>query len=147
MAIQNSIANFPGVGGELYQNIAVAIAQGSSPQAVSVPSSGSFSPAITRGWFRFKIYGETTAITISSVVVTATDGTNTVSFSSYSPSLAITSTAYIDKCEAFNFDTTTAGGGATGSLIFGGATSFTFTVTDTGSSGACKGDFEVYGEP
>lgn len=134
---------------QLIQRTAVAITQGASPQSVAVPSSGSISPAITRGKARAKIYNQTTAITITNIVLTATDGTNTVNIDTWNPpaGVAITATAYVDVMFQFIIDTSAAGGGATGTLIFGGATSVTFIVTDTGAAGAASGDFEVAAEP
>lgn len=150
MAIVNSAATFTGVGSQVVQNLAVAIVQTAAPgQTVRVPASGSISPAVARGYARCKFYNTTSAITITSVQVNANDGTNTCTIDTWSPAatIAITSTAYVDVLFDFIFDTSTAGGGATGTLIFGGATFFNFLVISATGSGACSGDFEVAVQP
>lgn len=147
MAIVNSIATFLPDSSQLIQRTAVAILQASSPQAVVVPSSGSITPPVVRGKARAKIYNQTVAISVTLITLTGTDGTNTVTLANFNGTLAITATAYLDVNFDFLTDTSTAGGGATGTLIFGGATSFTFTVTSTGASGAAVGDFEIAAEP
>lgn len=149
MAIVNSVATYSGQGYELFQRLTVAITVAASPQTVAVPSSGSFSPALTRGLWRCKFYNTTSAITITSVQLAATDGTNTVTLDNVVPtaSLSITATAYLDIMGDFLVDTSAAGGGATGTLIFGGATVINFVVVSATSSGACSGDFEIAGAP
>ena len=149
MAIVNSIATFLPDCSQLIQRTAVAMTTAASPQSVVVPSSGSISPAVVRGKARCKFYNQTTAITVTVVTLTGTDGTNTVTLASWNPSagIAIAATTYLDLNFDFLTDTSTAGGGATGTLIFGGATSLTFVVTMTGASGAASGDFEIAAEP
>jgi len=150
MAIVNSAATYAGVGCQVLQNIAVAIVTTAAPgQTVRVPASGSFSPTVTRGYARCKIYNTTSAITITSIQVNANDGTNTCTLDTWAPAatLSITSTAYCDVMWDFILDTSTAGGGASGTLIFGGATFFNFLVISATASGACSGDFEIAAEP
>lgn len=150
MAITNSVATFTGVGAQLLQRIGVAIVTTGAPgQTVTVPSSGSISPAVARGYYRCKIYNQTVAISVGSIQFNASDGTNTVTLETWTPAaaLAITATAYCDIMGDFLLDTTTAGGGASGSLIFGGATTFNFLVVTSGAGGTAAGDFEVAVEP
>ena len=148
MAIVNSIATYQGVGGELVTNIGVVILT-AAPQTVRVPSAGSISPAVTRGYWRMKIYNQTVAISFGSVIINAGDGTNLVQCDDYVPvaALAITATAWVDVCGDFIFDTSVAGGGATGTLLNFGATFFQFLVTTTGAGGTASGDFEIFAEP
>lgn len=148
MAIVNSVATYQPDTSQLIQRVGVAVTQ-SAGLAIVVPASGSISPAVTRGKARAKIYNQTVAITITNIVLTASDGTNTANIDAWNPpaGVAITATAYVDVMFQFIVDTTTAGGGATGTLIFGGATTFTFTVASTGAGGTAVGDFEVAAEP
>src|SRR5260370_30952390 len=99
MAIVNSAATFAGVGAQIVNNIAVAIVTTASPgQTVRVPSAGSISPAVARGYARFKLYNQTVAISFISCQVQASDGTNTVVLDEIRPPVAgaITAPAYVD---------------------------------------------------
>jgi len=150
MAITNSVATFQPDSAQIIQNINVTMTTTGAPgQAVLVPSSGSISPAVVRGMGRAKIYNQTVAISVTSIQLTGSDGTNTVTLDTWAPAagVAITATAYVDVMFHFITDTSTAGGGATGTLIFGGATSFTFSVITTGAGGTAKGDFEIAAVP
>jgi hypothetical protein len=150
MAIVNSAATFAGVGAQLIQRIGVVILT-AAPQTVTVPASGSISPAVTRGYFRCKIYNQSVAVSVTAVQLNASDGTNTVTLDEVSPqaALAITATAYLDLLGDFLLDTAVAAsaGGASGTLIFGGATTFNFLVFTTGAGGTASGDFEIVAEP
>jgi len=149
MAIVNSVATYTGQGSQLSQNIAVAITVAASPQTVTVPKTGSFSPAVTRGMWRCKFYAMTSALTFNSVNIQATDGTNTVTVDAFVPVavISITSTAYVDVSGEFIIDSPTTGSGTVGGLTFGGATVINFIVVTATGSGACSGDFEVSAEP
>ena|SRR5215469_2287452 len=150
MAIVNSVATYQPDSAQIIQNINVTITTTAAPgQSVPVPSTGTISPAVVRGKGRAKIYNQTVAINVSSIVLQGLDGTNTVNLDTFNPPavIAITATAYVDVMFQFILDTTTAGGGASGSLIFGGATSFAFLVISTGAGGTAKGDFEIAAEP
>jgi|SRR5215831_19660106 len=148
MAIVNSVATFQPDSSQIIQNINVTILT-AAPQTVPVPSTGTISPAVVRGMGRAKIYNQTVAISVTSIQLNGTDGTNTVTLDTWTPQagLAITATAYCDVMFHFIADTSTAGGGATGTLIFGGATSFNFLVFTTGAGGTAKGDFEIAAVP
>lgn len=148
MAIVNSVATYQPDSAQLIQNIGVTMLT-AAPQNVPVPATGSISPAVVRGKGRAKIYNQTVAITVTNIVLTALDGTNTATIDAWNPpaGLAITATAYLDVMFQFILDTSTAGGGATGTLIFGGATSFNYAVTMTGAGGTAKGDFEIAAQP
>jgi hypothetical protein len=148
MAIVNSIGTFSGQGLELIQVPGVVMLT-AAPQTVRVPLAGSISPAVTRGYWRAKIYNQTVAISFGSLILNAGDGTNLVQVDDYVPvaALAITATAWADVCGDFIFDTSVAGGGATGTLLNFGATFFQFLVTTTGAGGTASGDFEIAAEP
>jgi hypothetical protein len=148
LAIVNSIGTFSGQGCQLIQVPGVVILT-AAPQTVRVPLAGSISPAVTRGYWRAKIYNQTVAISFASIQLNATDGTNTVTVDEFAPpaAIAITATAWVDCCGDFIFDTSTAGGGATGTLLNFGATFFNFLVTTTGAGGTASGDFEIAAEP
>lgn len=148
MAIVNSIATYAGNSFEYASNIGVVILT-AAPQTVRVPAAGSISPAVTRGLWRMKIYNQTVAISFGSAILQAGDGTNLAQVDDYVPvaALAITATAWIDVCGDFIFDTSVAGGGATGTLLNFGATFFNFLVTTTGAGGTASGDFEIAAAP
>ena len=148
MSIVNSIATYSGEGFEYFSNIGVVILT-AAPQTVRVPASGSISPAVTRGLWRMKIYNQSVAISFGSLTLQAGDGTNLVQVDDYVPvaALAVTATAWVDVCGDFIFDTSVAGGGATGTLLNFGATFFNFLVTTTGAGGTASGDFEIAAAP
>ena len=149
MAIVNSVATFTGVGAQLVQRTGVAVTTAGSPQTIAVPSSGSLSPAVARGYWRAKVYNQSVALSLTSITITGSDGTNTVTLDNFVPAaaLAITATAFLDACGDFLLDTTTAGGGASGSLIFGGATVINFVLVMTGAGGTAAADVEIAAEP
>jgi hypothetical protein len=150
VAIVNSVATLTAEGVQLIQRIGVVILT-ATPQTVTVPASGSISPAVTRGYARCKIYNQSVAISVTAIQLNATDGTNTVTVDEWAPqaALAITATAYCDITFDFIFDTlpSATAGGATGTLIFGGATSFNFLVFTSGAGGTAAGDFELAVDP
>jgi hypothetical protein len=148
VAIVNSVATFTGVGAELFTNIGVAVTFAASPQTVRVPAAGSMSPAVCRGYWRVKLYNQTVAINLVTMQIQASDGTNTVIIDEFGPpaAIAITATTYIDTMSDFIFDYSTAGGGASGTLLNFGATFFQFIIVTTGAGGTMAGDFEVAAE-
>jgi hypothetical protein len=149
MAIVNSIATYAGNDFQLYQSTAQAIS--AAALTVRVPLTGSISPTVTRGLWRVKIYnGAGTTPAFLSVTITGTDGTNTVTVGNYNAVSAITisSTAYVDVNGTILFDTAASStGGQSGTLIFGGATSFTFTLTASGTSYTFSCDAEIAAVP
>ena len=149
MAIINSAATFSGVGAQLLQRTGVAILT-AAPQTVTVPASGTISPAVTRGYLRTKIYNQTVAISVSAIQFNGSDGTNTVTLDTWVPqaALAITATAYCDILVDVLCDSqSTTTGGVSGTLIAFGATTINFLVFTTGAGGTASGDFEVVMEP
>jgi hypothetical protein len=151
VAIVNSIATFnPNASQPPVTRTGVVILT-AAPQTVTVPATGSISPAVTRGYGRCKIYNQSVAISVTAIQLNASDGTNTVILATWSPqaALAITATAYCDVSFHYIIDTapSATAGGATGTLIFGGATTFNFLVFTTGAGGTAAGDFEISAEP
>lgn len=64
------------------------------------PSSGSFSPTMSKGKFRIKVYAGTgTTPTLTDIVVTVTDGTNTIEIFAFHPNsaIALSSTSWYDS--------------------------------------------------
>jgi hypothetical protein len=149
MAIVNSAATFAGVGAQIIQNIGTVVTTAASPQTVRVPAAGSISPAVARGYLRAKIYNQTVAASFTVLLVQAGDGTNLITVAEFAPAVAvvIAATTWVDVLDDFLIDTSTAGGGATGTLIFGGATFFNFIFTVTGAGGSLSVDCEVIAEP
>lgn len=150
MAIVNSIATYAGNDFQVYSNTAQTV--NAAALTVRVPSgSTSISPAVARGLWRIKLYnGGGTTPALVSVTLTATDGTNTVTLDNFVPVSAITisTTAYVDVMGDFILDTAASStGGQSGTLIFGGATSFTFTFTASGTSYSFTADCEIAAVP
>jgi len=153
MAIVNSIATYSGEAYQLLQSTAQAVSAAALTVRVPLASASpsTFSPAVTRGLWRMKLYnGGGTTPALVSMTLTATDGTNTVTIDNFVPVSAITisSTAYVDVCGDFIFDTAASStGGTYGTLIFGGATYFTFTFTASGTSYTFSCDAEIAAAP
>lgn len=150
MAIVNSVATYSGQGFEYQSVINTIVTTAGSPQTVRCPTSPAvFSPAVNRGIFRVKIYNFTSAVTFVNLTAYAADGTNTIWLASFAPvaPVSITATAWVDVLDDFLVDQTTAGGGATGSLIAFGATFFNFVFNVATGSGSCSADIEVVGAP
>ena len=149
MSIVNSIATYSGEGYQLYQTIGGAVKTGGL--TVTVPSTGSISPAVTRGLWRCKVYNAAgTSPTCTSVTVTALDATNTVTIGNFvnTAALSITGTAWMDVKGDFIVDTGVASnGGSAGAMIFGGATSFVFTFVQGGTSPTFSADCEIAAAP
>ena len=152
MAIVNSVATAgPGYGsGFLVSRTAIAVSSGS---ASAVPATGSLTIPIYRGKVRVKIYnGAGTSPTLTKVQISITDGTNTVIVEdrNFGTAVTLSSTNYYDGVFNFLVDYTTAGGGATGSLLGpSNSPAMVVNVTPTlgGTSPAATMDIEVYGEP
>jgi hypothetical protein len=149
MAIVNSVATYAGNDWQIIQSLTQTVS--AAALTVRVPLTGSISPAVARGLWRAKIYnGGGTTPAITSVTLTGSDGTNTVTLDNFVPTAGITisSTAYIDVMGDFLLDTAaTSTGGLSGTLIFGGATSFTFTFAVSGTSATFSADCEIAAVP
>jgi len=153
MAIVNSIATYSGEGYQILQSTAQTV--NAAALTVRVPlasaSPSTFSPAVARGLWRVKLYnGGGTTPALVSVTLTGTDGTNTVTLDNFVPVAAITisTTAYVDVMGDFILDTASSStGGLSGTLIFGGATYFTFTFTASGTSYTFSCDAEIAAAP
>jgi len=149
MSIVNSVSTYTGVGNELYTSVNVVLS-GTAQQTKTVPATGSFSPAVNRGYWRCKVYnGGGTSPTLTDLTVNGYDGTNTVVVDNFHPGTASTlsATAYVDVLSDFLFDYTTAGGGASGSLLQYGATVLQFLTTMGGTSPTATADYEVAAQP
>jgi hypothetical protein len=143
--------SFPGFGVSLkndtiYQNLGVVL---SGTTTVVLPSTGTFSLATTCGRIRCKVYaGSGTSPTVSSILLTATDGTNTVTFGEFTPAsaVALSATSWIDFMKDYILDTinaATGAGGTPGQLINPGAVKFSFIITMGGTSPGAKADVEI----
>lgn len=152
MAIVNSVATTTaGFGsGLLDQRTAIAVVSGS---ASSIPASGSMLVAKYSGKIRVKIYnGAGTSPTLTKLQISVTDGTNTVIVEdlNFGTAVVLSSTNYFDHTCEFLVDFSTAGGGATGTLL-GPANSPAMVVNVTptlgGTSPAATMDIEVCGQP
>jgi hypothetical protein len=153
MSIVNSIATYGQEGFQLLQSTAQAVSAASLTVRVPLASASpsTFSPAVARGLWRMKLYnGGGTTPALVSMTVTAGDGTNTVTLDNFVPVAAITisSTAYVDVMGDFILDTAaSSAGGSSGTLLFGGATFFTFTFTASGTSYTFSCDAEIAAAP
>ena len=158
MAIVNSVAT-TGAGytsGFLTQRTGIAISSGTG---YSIPVTGSVSGnPVYRGKVRIKIYnGIGTSPTVTLLTSSITDGTNTVVLPAGSygtgttpitPTIALTSTNWLELTFEFLVDYSAAGGGATGTLLGPGtAAAVVLTITPTlgGTSPGATMDVEVYG--
>lgn len=156
MALNVSVRRtFPGLGvsvknDALYVGTGIALTQAGNPTVVPIPATGTIL-GTTSGKIRLKIYGGggTTPI-ITSLLVTASDGTNTVRIYTEVPVAAgiplTAATAWYDRYFEYLLDTatTTAGaGGATGQLLPGGATSFSISVNLGTTTGTASLDWEI----
>lgn len=153
MAIVNSVATVTaGYGsGALTQRTGITVSSGTT---YSLPSSGSVNEnPVYRGKIRVKIYnGAGTSPTLTKLQISVTDGTNTVIVEDLNLSTAVTlsTTNWFDHTCEFLLDTSTAGGGATGTLLSpGNSPAIVVQVVPTlgGTSPACTMDIEVCGEP
>jgi hypothetical protein len=143
---------FPGFGMGLLssQNTNLAAALSGASTTVTLPTTGTFTLATTTGKVRIKIYnGGGTSPTITSIIGSASDGTNTVRFLEVAPATAyaLSTTAWYDQMFDYILDTAAsgAGGGATGQLsgVVGGATSFSFIIALGGTSPTASADLEI----
>ena len=153
MAIINSVATAgPGYGsGFITSRTGIAVSSGS---ASAVPATGSLTIPIYRGKVRVKIYnGAGTSPTLTKLQISITDGTNTVIVEdrNFGTAVTLSSTNFYDGVFNFLIDYSTAGGGATGTLLAPtvSTTAIVVNVTPTlgGTSPAATMDIEVYGEP
>lgn len=153
MAIVNTVANTTqGFGsGFLTQRVGIALTSGTT---FSLPSTGSVNGnPIYSGKMRIKIYnGGGTTPTLTALQLKATDGVNTVIFDdlNFSAAVTLSSTSFFDYIKDFNFDFSTLGGGATGTLLAPGtavAMVFQAVATLGGSSPTASMDMEVCGQP
>lgn len=149
MSIVNSIGTYAGQDFQVIQSLAQTVT--AAALTVRVPTSGSISPTVTRGLWRCKVYNPGgTSPSITSVTLTAGDGTNTVTLDNFvnTATLVISSTAYMDVMGDFICDTAASStGGLSGTLIFGGATFFTYTFVVAGTSSTFSVDAEIAAVP
>lgn len=147
-------STFPGFGVGVrndasYQQIAVALS-GTAQQTVPLPATGTFSTPFTAGKLRLKIYGGGgTTPAISDIVVSFTDGTNTVypPQGVYHPTAAktLSATLWLEWYFEFLFDVASTGGsGTVGGMLasVGGANAGTILTTMTGTSPTASLDID-----
>lgn len=139
MTFTNRLAKiFPGFGQPmandtqfLNQNVALS---GTGQQSNTIPSTGSFAPTISTGKVRVKVYaGIGTSPTLVDLLITGSDGTNTVEIAQVHPNSAVvlSSTSLFD--EVFDFETDL------------NLTSITIKTTLGGTSPGATMDAEVAG--
>ncbi len=147
---------FPGMGQPL-RNDTLFLAQGlalstTGQQSNTLPAAGLLVPTTSAGRMRVKIYnGGGTTPALTDLLVTASDGTNTVVIgqSVLHPTVAITITAtqWFEYEFEYLLDVAAsgAGGGASGQLsgVVGGATSFAVKTTLSGTSPTASMDVEL----
>lgn len=147
---------FPGLGvgvrnDSIYLQTGIALAN--NPQQSSpIPLTGTLAPVTNAGAIRIKIYnGGGASPTLTDLLVTATDGTNTIVIgqSILHPNVAIA----LNLAQWFEFEfeyfldvaTSGAGGSASGQLssVIGGANAFSVKTTLGGSSPTASMDVEI----
>jgi len=146
---------FPGLGVSV-RNDAVYVQSGislsgTSVQSNPIPASGSLAYLSTAGRIRVKIYnGAGTSPTVVAVVVTAYDGTNTVTIGSSSfngnDAVTLSATSWYEQIFEYLVDTgTTVSGnqGSVGQLLVGGATVFNVRTTLGGTSPTASMDVAI----
>lgn len=152
MAIVNSVATAgPGYGsGFLVSRTGVAVSSGA---ATAVPATGSLAQPVYRGKIRVKIYNGTgTSPTLTKLQIAITDGVNTVVVEdrNFGTAVTLNSTNYYDGVFNFLIDYSTAGGGATGTVlaptVSTNAQVVNVTPTLGGTGPGATIDVEVYGE-
>lgn len=143
MAFTNRLSTVvPGMGtplsnDSLFYQSGVSLS-GTTQQSTTLPSSGSFAApnTLSKGYLRIKIYsGGGTSPTLTDLVVTATDGTTTVTMGQFlihpSTAFALASNAVFDDMQPFLLDIN--------------ATSFTVKTTLGGTTPTASMDVEVSG--
>jgi hypothetical protein len=144
---------FPGFGvgiknDTLYLGSGVALTEAGNPTLVPIPATGVIL-GTTAGKIHMKIYnGGGTTPTVTDILVTASDGTNTVRVFEYHPNVAapINATNWFERYFEYLLDTaptTALAGGVNGALLPGGATSFSIAVTLGGTTGTASLDWEI----
>jgi hypothetical protein len=143
---------FPGMGSPM-RNDAIFLQtglamSGTAQQSFPIPASGVLSFQTTTGKIRMKVYnGGGTTPALTDILVTASDGTNSVVIgnSLLHPTVAVTLIAASNQFFEFFFEyllDSGAGGGASGTLA-GGATSFSVKTTMSGTSPTASMDLEI----
>lgn len=147
---------FPGMGQPL-RNDAVFLQtglalSGTVQQSFPIPLTGVLAPTTTMGRIRLKIYnGGGTTPALTDVLVTGSDGTNTVVIGQavLHPNVAITLLAsgnqWLEFIFDYLFDVGSPGGGASGQLssAIGGANSFSVKTTLSGTAPTASMDMEI----
>jgi hypothetical protein len=143
---------FPGMGSPLRNDaifLQTSLAMtGTVQQSWPIPATGTLSFSTTTGKIRMKVYnGGGTTPALTDVLVTASDGTNSVVIgnSMLHPTVAITLLASANQFFEYFFEyllDSGAGGGASGTLA-GGATSFSVKTTMSGTTPTASLDLEI----
>ena len=147
---------FPGMGqplrnDALYLQTGLALS-GTAQQTFPIPASGVLVPTTTAGRIRVKIYnGGGTTPAVTDIVITATDGTNTVEIlqGTFHTNVAVslTATSWLEFEFEYILDTAPsgAGGGASGQLsgVIGGANAFSVKTTLSGTAPTASMDMEI----
>ena len=144
---------FPGFGSPVenasYDQNALAVV-GTGVVTLPLPASGNLLgiPGTTAGKIRVKVYGGGgTSPTVVNITVLLSDGTNTVTVAAFQPNVAraLSSTGWVDWFCEYLVDTASSGsgGGATGQLLPGGATTATVSITLGGTSPTALCDVQI----
>ena len=133
--------------GSGYYQSGVALS-GTAAQTTTFPTTSVFPYGFNAGRARVKIYnGAGTSPTVLSVMLTCTDGTNTVNLATDTPAVAVAlgTTGWYEHIFDFVVDSAggTVNGGAVGLLITGGATTLKVITTLGGTSPTASMDAEI----
>jgi hypothetical protein len=122
----------PGFGSPITNDSLLLSAGNSLSDGANTITLGSLAPTVRSGWVRVKCYNGTgTSPAVSTVVITATDGTTTETIYVRNPAAAtaISTTAFVDFIVPF--------------LLEINANSFSFVITMTGTGEGGKADIEI----
>jgi ABC-type Co2+ transport system permease subunit len=120
--------------GQPIQNDTLFLKSGTATASgANTVTMGSLTPALKQGWIRFKLSGGAASSTLTSMIITVTDGTTTENV--YSNTLVATNNSFVSPniitmCVPFLTDTT-------------GVTSVSFIFVTAGTSGVGIIDTEI----
>lgn len=148
---------FPGMGQPLrndsvFQATGIAVATTGSPLTTTFPlNSVLIAPATSAGRMRLKFYNGATSPVLTTIQVSASDGTNRVQIPQgyfSNGTIVLSATSWVEFEFEYILDVAAGvglGGGSIGQLLssVGGATSFNIITTFTGAGGTALMDVEL----